>query len=333
MSVLVEFAWTLAQAWFHLIVVCISSAISPFLYIVQLLRKSPRKAFKSILITGGNSGLGESLAIAFAAPGVKLVLLARDERKLINVAQQCRDLGATVECVAASVTDRQKMSHDLLELDDNYSFDCVVANAGVSAGTLDQPNIEDCTDPLFDINVGGVFNTIFPLLDRMRARKCGQIGVMSSMASFTPMPAAPEYHASKACVRYFAEGLRPLLAVDNVGVTAICPGFVRSPMTDSVRKERPNLPFFVDNPAVAAQIMKDSLENNDGLCAFPRGFHLLVSLSSWIPPHVREFLLSLTVSESLRATKLRKLISTEQRTTAPSLPVSPTAVTKTPRKK
>jgi NAD(P)-dependent dehydrogenase (short-subunit alcohol dehydrogenase family) len=105
----------------------------------------------------------------------------------------------------------------------------------------------------------------------------GQIGIMSSMASFAPLGAACEcvlflcrplllgficccclhvclnglvdvecsmvihkfhrYHASKAAVRYFAEGLRTLLRHDNVGVTAICPGFVRSAMTEERRQQ------------------------------------------------------------------------------------------------
>lgn len=50
---------------------------------------------------------------------------------------------------------------------------------------------------------------------------------MSSLASFQPMPARLDYHASKVAVRFLAEGLRPLLAADRVGCTAICPGFVR----------------------------------------------------------------------------------------------------------
>lgn len=50
---------------------------------------------------------------------------------------------------------------------------------------------------------------------------------MSSLASFQPMPVRLDYHASKVAVRYFAEGLRALIKADNVGCTAICPGFVR----------------------------------------------------------------------------------------------------------
>jgi short-subunit dehydrogenase len=200
--------------------------------------------------------LGEYLAKAFAAPGVHLVLLARRTDKLESVAQQCRALGASVECVAASVADKKQMNSELLRLDDMYAFDCVIANAGVSYLTLNKPHVEESMYDLLDINVSGVFNTTFPLLDRMRARKCGQIGVMSSLASFLPMPMRLDYHASKVAVRYFAEGLRPLVAADNVGVTTICPGFVRSPMTDETRKSKFAMPFFIDDTAKAAQIMK-----------------------------------------------------------------------------
>jgi short-subunit dehydrogenase len=163
----------------------------------------------------------------------------------------------------------------------------VIANAGVSTGTLGESKLEDSTHALFEINVNGVFNTIFPLLARMRERKRGQVGLMSSLASFVPLPVACEYHASKAAVRFFAEGLRPLCAPDNVGVTALCPGFVRTPLTDITRRNNRSLPFFIDNAAIAADIMRDALERNVGVCVFPNALYLLSSLGSWLPLVVR----------------------------------------------
>jgi NADP-dependent 3-hydroxy acid dehydrogenase YdfG len=72
------------------------------------------------------------LALSFAAPGVQLVLLARDEAKLASVAAACRERGSAVELVAASVTDKARMESELLRLDALFQFDCVIANAGVS---------------------------------------------------------------------------------------------------------------------------------------------------------------------------------------------------------
>jgi hypothetical protein len=88
MSVASEFGWLLVECAWHLLIAALMAVVSPLLFAVQACRASGnRKSFKSILITGGNAGLGEALARAFAAPGVRLVLLARDEGKLSAVAQ------------------------------------------------------------------------------------------------------------------------------------------------------------------------------------------------------------------------------------------------------
>lgn len=122
------------------------------------------------------------------------------------------------------MTDSKEMQKQLIELDSKYEFDCVIANAGVSRGTLDSTpsaSIENSIVEMFDINVYGVFNTIFPLMDQMRRRKNGQIVIMSSMASFITIADSCDYNASKVAVRVLGEGLRPLLAKDGVGCTVI----------------------------------------------------------------------------------------------------------------
>ena len=87
MTVASEFGWLLVECAWHLLIAALMAVVSPLLFAVQACRAGKRKSFKSILITGGNAGLGEALARAFAAPGVRLVLLARDEDKLSAVAQ------------------------------------------------------------------------------------------------------------------------------------------------------------------------------------------------------------------------------------------------------
>merc|ERR1719326_982688 len=80
---------------------------------------------------------------------------------------------------------------------------------------------------LLDINVFGVLNTFIPVIEPMRRRKYGQLVIVCSLGSFAPTMVSPAYHGSKSCVRLFGEGLRPLLAKDGIGVTVLCPGFVK----------------------------------------------------------------------------------------------------------
>lgn len=81
--------------------------MSPILIAVERLKAGRRKVFKSILITGGNSGLGEAMALQFAKAGVRLVLTARNESRLEQVAAECSKRGAVVEVVAVDVVDQE----------------------------------------------------------------------------------------------------------------------------------------------------------------------------------------------------------------------------------
>ena len=119
---------------------------------------------------------------------------------------------------------------------------CVIANAGVSEGTLKlEREVEQATRALFATNVDGVFNTILPLLAAMKERRCGRIVIMSSLASVGPMPGGVAYSASKAAVRTYGEALRANVYRDGVRVNVICPGYVESDMTAANKSPMPGL--------------------------------------------------------------------------------------------
>eukprot|EP01098_Paradermamoeba_levis_P016522 TRINITY_DN895_c0_g1_i1.p1 TRINITY_DN895_c0_g1~~TRINITY_DN895_c0_g1_i1.p1 ORF type:complete len:309 (-),score=106.66 TRINITY_DN895_c0_g1_i1:42-968(-) len=266
--------------------------LSPFLFLWGRLVAGNRKTFKSILITGGNSGLGEALALSFAGPGVRLVLTARNSEKLQSVKEKCEKKGSEVRTESVDVTNKNAMQAIIEKADDEKPLDLVIANAGVSSETLGLRNLDESAAPLVDININGVLNTVFPIVQRFRKRRNGQLAIMSSAAGLAPLLSSPIYSATKAFVRYFGEGLRPMLAVDRVGVTVICPGFVRSPMTDAVAKKKVTLPFLVESDEAAA-IMKDGLERNVPVIAYPFPVTLLqTSLSSFVF-EVRERVLAL----------------------------------------
>ena len=86
--------------------------------------------FRHIVITGASSGIGEALALGYAAPGVRLGLRGRDAGRVEAVAVACRAKGADVDAVTICVTDRAGMEQWLLKLDDRQPVDLVIANAG-----------------------------------------------------------------------------------------------------------------------------------------------------------------------------------------------------------
>jgi len=150
-------------------------------------------------------------------------------------------------------------------MDDIAPIDLVIANAGISAGSGGVGEAAEQVRTIFETNVGGMLNTIHPLIPRLRARKSGQIALMASLAGFRGFPGAPAYCASKAAVRVYGESLRGDLATDGVRVSTICPGFVRSRMTAANPFPMP----FLMNTDRAARIIRRGLAQNRARIAFP----------------------------------------------------------------
>lgn len=239
----------------------------------------------SIVITGASSGLGKALALNYAAPGKTLFLSGRDEQRLKSVARIAHECGAIVHIAVVDVCDRQATAAWLAECDAIRPVDLIIANAGVSGGTGGggiHGETPEQAERIFSTNVDGVLHTILPLLPAMTARKRGQIAIMSSLASLRGLPSAPAYSASKAAVRAYGEALRGYLAKTGVQVNVICPGYIRTPMTDV--NEFP-MPFLMSPEKAAAHIVL-GLTRNKARIAFPLTlylpFYLIACLPVWL---------------------------------------------------
>lgn len=238
------------------------------------------KRFSSIVITGASSGIGEALALDYAGPGVALALTGRDAQRLEAVAQACRSKGATVMASAIDVVDRDALAAWLTAFDDAHPVDLILANAGISIDK-DNSSLDDFSviRKTLDVNVGGVLNTVEPLMSRLIARKGGQIAIVSSLASFIGLPYSASYNASKAAVRVWGESIRYVLKKDGIGVSVICPGFVVSRITA-------NAPFpmpFLMSSAKASAIIRRGLAANRARIAFPIGTKAAVWLGGFLP--------------------------------------------------
>lgn len=189
-----------------------------------------KENFQAILITGASSGIGHALALHYAAPKRILFLMGRDLKRLSTLAQNCQKKGATVHTAALDVTDKNAMTDILQKWNHQQPIDLVIANAGIS-----QKGIEtrDCVEKVLATNINGVINTIYPFIPEMKEKKSGHIAIVSSLAGFRGMPTAVSYSASKNAVRALGDALRPELKAHNVFMTVICPGFIRTPLTDS----------------------------------------------------------------------------------------------------
>jgi short-subunit dehydrogenase len=244
---------------------------------------------KAILITGASSGIGEALALDYAAPGMFLALVGRDVERLGAVARACESRGARIAICTADVTHGAGLAAWIETVDQQETLDLVIANAGVSGGTAGVGG-ESAAQlrRIIGVNVDGVFNTVLPVIPRMIARGRGQVALMSSLASFRGFPGAPAYCASKALVRVWGEALRAELASKGVEVSVICPGYVVSRMT--ARNDFP-MPLLMTADR-AARIIRRGLVRNKARIAFPWPMYALTRLVAALPPALIDPLLA-----------------------------------------
>ncbi len=241
----------------------------------------------SILITGASSGIGAALALEFAGPGTRLALGGRDQARLGAVAEACRAAGAEPRVAALDVRERPALAAWIAEVDRAAPLDLVIANAGVSAGTGGGGETEAQTRRVIATNLDGVLNTVLPAVACMRPRGRGQVAIMSSLGAFRGFPGAPAYCASKAAVRVWGEALRGELRGAGIGVSVICPGYVRSPMT--AVNDFP-MPLLMDAER-AARIIRRGLARNRPRIAFPWPLYAAVWLLSALPQRLTDPLL------------------------------------------
>jgi short-subunit dehydrogenase len=227
-----------------------------------------RAPFSVVIITGASSGLGASLAKAYAAPRVALGLHGRDQQRLEATARACEARGATVSTAIIDVTDASAMASWLREFDGRHPVDLLIANAGTSAGPdPDSPSEgAETAARQVAVNLLGAINTVEPLLPALCARRRGRVAAVASIAAYRGLPYSPGYCASKAGLRAYAEALRPRLERYRIGVTVVCPGFFDSPMTDRFDGPTPLL-LSCDG---AARIVKRGIDRGRRRVAFPR---------------------------------------------------------------
>ena len=246
--------------------------------------------YRHILITGASSGLGAALAVAYAAEGVRLSLHGRDAARLASVAAGAQKRGAVVSTHTGDVTDEGDMAAWVERCAREQAIDGLIANAGISAGTGAGGESLEQVKKIFAVNVTGVFNSVQPALPLMQARGTGQIGIVSSLAGFRGFPGAPAYCASKAAVRVYGEGLRGEMARYGVGVSVICPGFIKTPMTDVNHFRMPMLM----TAEKAAGIIKRGLAENRARIAFPAAMYGAALVMGILPQMVMDWVAART---------------------------------------
>lgn len=191
-----------------------------------------------VLVTGAASGIGRATVFAFAESGARVVAVDRDAEGVARTAEMARLIGAPrAWAETVDVSDEEAME----KLAEKVATECgtvdvLVNNAGIGlSGSFLDTTSEDWKSVL-DVNLWGVIHGCRIFGGQMAARgQGGHIVNTASAAAYQPSRALPAYSTSKAAVLMLSECLRAELAGQDIGVTAICPGFVNTNITATAR--------------------------------------------------------------------------------------------------
>lgn len=197
-----------------------------------------RFAGQLVLVTGAASGIGRATAFAFAEAGSRIVAVDRDAEGAARTAELARLLGAPdAWAETVDVSDAQAMDKLAARTADAYGVpDVVVNNAGIGLAGSFLDTTPDDWKQVLDVNLWGVIHGCRLFGRQMVERgQGGHIVNTASAAAFQPSRALPAYSTSKAAVLMLSQCLRAELAPHGIGVSAICPGIVNTPITASAR--------------------------------------------------------------------------------------------------
>ncbi|MGG3737961.1 SDR family NAD(P)-dependent oxidoreductase [Aeribacillus pallidus] len=180
---------------------------------------------KRVVITGASSGIGKEMALLAAGCGAHVILLARREEKLREIANQIEQEQGSVTVMALDVTDSRQVEEVFTKLLTMFpKIDVLINNAGFGLfQEIVDMKMED-VHRMFDVNVLGLIACTRQVIPHMKANQCGHIINIASQAGKIATPKSSVYAATKHAVLGFTNSLRLELQAFGVFVTAVNPG-------------------------------------------------------------------------------------------------------------
>jgi short-subunit dehydrogenase len=195
------------------------------------------------LITGASSGIGYELAQLFAKDGYDLVLVARNERRLQEVAGELKRYHpVSISTIVVDLADPAATGALYSEAKSRgYTINVLVNNAGIGYGGSFHDNTLKEEMDVLQVNVVSLVRLSHLFATDFVARRSGKILNVASLAAFQPGPFLANYYATKAYVLSFSEALSHELRKANITLTTLCPGTTRTDFHRKARLEDTNL--------------------------------------------------------------------------------------------
>jgi len=214
-----------------------------------------------IWITGASSGIGEALALQYAANGARVVLSARRTEILNQVKQRCIEQGADsgdILVLPLDITNQVDIDESIQALlAFSKRIDLLINNAGISQRSSCLTTDMSTYRALFDVDVFGQIALTKAVLPIMLEQGSGHIAVMSSVSGKVGVPFRTGYCAAKHAVMGFFDALRSEVAHQNIKVTTITPGFIRTNVSKNALKGDGSA-FAEEDEAIAGGMAPDA---------------------------------------------------------------------------
>ncbi|MDN6123652.1 MAG: beta-ketoacyl-ACP reductase [Brevibacterium sp.] len=181
-----------------------------------------------VLVTGGNRGIGRTIAEEFLAQGDKVAVTSRNG-----------DAPEGALAVSADVTDTVSLDAAFAEIEEKLGpVEVVVANAGITRDNLLMRMSDEEFETVVDTNLTGVFRTVKRAITGMIRAKKGRIVLISSVYGLYGVPGQANYSASKAGLVGLARSITRELGSRAITANVVAPGFIRTDMTDELPEKQ-----------------------------------------------------------------------------------------------
>lgn len=195
------------------------------------------------LITGSSRGIGAAIALRLAKDGFDIALNDLNEGMFENndIAEKIREFEVKCEIFLADVSDYSQCEEMVGSVKEKFGgLDVLVNNAGITKDGLMARMSEEQYDKVIAVNQKSVFNMMKLAGKIMMKQRSGRIINMASVAGLYGNPGQINYSASKAAVIGMTKTVAKELGSRGVGVNAVAPGFIKTPMTDKLTEEQKN---------------------------------------------------------------------------------------------
>lgn len=235
----------------------------------------------NVFITGASSGIGAALARQYAAGGATVGLVARNAEKLQAVVESLPGDPKRHFAFPADVTKREEIFEVAARFEKfSGGATLVIANAGMSHGVKTEFLEDlDVLEAVYRLNVFAMAYTFHAFIGPMKARGGGRLVGIGSVAGIRGLPGSEAYCASKSAVITYCESLRVEMQKYGIGVTTLCPGFVRTPLT----AQNPyKMPFILEPEEFASQAI-DAIRKGKSYAVIPWQMGLLAKILRVLP--------------------------------------------------